>query len=378
MLGVGAAATTLAQATPRRPVRRALDVGTGCGVQALHLSRHAEAVVATDISDRALRMAATTAALNGLGWELRRGHLLAPVGAETFDLVVSNPPFVVGPGPGADGTGLDYRDSGLAGDEVSRRLLSGLPALLAEDGTAQLLANWELHADQAWDERLAGWIAGTGCDAWVWQREVVDPARYVTLWLRDAGLEADDPGYLAAYDQWLDWFEAAKVAGVGMGLVTLRRSGSAHPVVVCEDVPQAMQLPVGDHVEGWLSRARWLADHDDAAMAASRLIAASDLILSIRHTLGEDGWAPARTSLESAGGMRWQIEADALAGRVVAGCRGALPLGQILALLAASVGVPAHELSAAAMPVVRDLVGRGLLLPPGRRGAGNRRMRADG
>jgi len=63
VLGVGGASTTLAQATIRRPVGTALDLGTGCGVQALHLSTHAGRVTATDVCARALRFAATTAAL---------------------------------------------------------------------------------------------------------------------------------------------------------------------------------------------------------------------------------------------------------------------------------------------------------------------------
>ncbi len=79
-------------------MRHALDVGTGCGVQALHLSEHSAAVTATDLSDRALRMAATTAALNGRRWELLQGSLLEPVGQRRFDLIVSNPPFIVGSG----------------------------------------------------------------------------------------------------------------------------------------------------------------------------------------------------------------------------------------------------------------------------------------
>ena len=40
---------TLARAVIRSPVERALDIGTGCGIQALHLSQHAGSVVATDI-----------------------------------------------------------------------------------------------------------------------------------------------------------------------------------------------------------------------------------------------------------------------------------------------------------------------------------------
>ena len=66
MLGVSAASASLAQLTLRRPVGRALDLGTGCGVQSLHLARHADAVVATDLNPRALDLARITFALNGI------------------------------------------------------------------------------------------------------------------------------------------------------------------------------------------------------------------------------------------------------------------------------------------------------------------------
>ena len=41
VLGIGAASVTLARAVIRDPVDRALDIGTGSGMQALHLAGHA-------------------------------------------------------------------------------------------------------------------------------------------------------------------------------------------------------------------------------------------------------------------------------------------------------------------------------------------------
>ncbi len=71
VLGVGPASMTVAQWTPRRPVGRALDLGTGCGVQALHLASHAREVVATDLSQRALAFARFTTALADMDVDLR-------------------------------------------------------------------------------------------------------------------------------------------------------------------------------------------------------------------------------------------------------------------------------------------------------------------
>jgi hypothetical protein len=94
VLGVGGASLTLARWVPRDPVLSALDVGTGCGVQAFHLAQHSKSVVATDTSARCLAYAAFNAALNaeepgafgGRSLDLRRGDLLEPVRGEKFDL----------------------------------------------------------------------------------------------------------------------------------------------------------------------------------------------------------------------------------------------------------------------------------------------------
>src|SRR4051794_6352297 len=57
VLGISPASTSLAQLTIRDEVAASLDLGTGCGVQALHLAAHSEKVVATDVNPRAIWVA---------------------------------------------------------------------------------------------------------------------------------------------------------------------------------------------------------------------------------------------------------------------------------------------------------------------------------
>src|SRR5690625_7570497 len=57
ILGVGKASMTLAEITPRHRVNSALDIGTGCGIPALHLLSHDDHVTIPDISTRALAFA---------------------------------------------------------------------------------------------------------------------------------------------------------------------------------------------------------------------------------------------------------------------------------------------------------------------------------
>jgi methylase of polypeptide subunit release factors len=353
VLGIGNAATTLAGATIRRDVSTALDLGTGCGVQALQLSTHARSVTATDLSDRALRFAATTAALNGMEWELLAGDLVAPVAGRRFDLVVSNPPFVVGPGS----TRYTYRDSGRAGDAVCAELAAAAPDLLTEGGTCQFLANWLHVSGEDWHERVASWVAGTGCDAWIIQRELSDPVEYVNLWLRDAS-ETFDPARAQA---WLDWFDTNKIEAVGFGLVTIRRGGRQDPVVRVEELRQATEAPLGAQVEAWLHRQDWLAAHAGADLLAARYTRAPGLRLSQDASHDGADWAVDRQLLTLPDGLRWAEEVDPVALALVSGADGSVSMSDQLAVLASAFDTPL--LAAMAAPVVAHLVERGFLVP---------------
>jgi methylase of polypeptide subunit release factors len=351
VLGVGPASLTLAAATVREPVGTALDIGTGCGVQSLHLSQHAGAVTGTDVLPRALAMARLTARLNGLDWELVEGDLLAPVAGRRFDLIVSNPPFIVGPGDG----GFAYRDSGLAGDEVCRRLIRQAPDVLADGGRCQLLANWEHRRGEDWRDRLAGWLDGLGCDAWVWQREVADPAQYAALWLTDAG-EKGSPGYERRYDRWLDWFSATGVEAVGFGLVTLHKSGAEDPTVRIEEVTQPIEEPSGRQVAAWFDR---LAALRGADLATIRFDRAPGLELEQVATPGPEGWAVTGQRLRQPAGMRWSAAVDPAVAALVAGCDGTRTLGELAAVLEVAYGIQPGQVA----DMARGLADRGFLSP---------------
>jgi methylase of polypeptide subunit release factors len=352
VLGVGGASTTLASATIRHPVRTALDLGTGCGVQALHLSTYAQKVTGTDLSPRALGFAAVNALLNGVEWELLHGDLLSPVQGRRFDLVVSNPPFVVGPGLATH----TYRDSGRAGDGVCAELAAAAPSLLEEGGTLQFLANWVHIAGEDWEDRVAGWFAGTGLDLWAIQREVQDPLDYVRLWLADAS-EDHDPHRTA---QWLDWMDEQDITAVGFGLITARRGGHDNPFLVCEDLRQSVEQPLGDRVAEWFGRREWLRDND---LSKSRFRLADGLSLRQEAAMGHNGWEVGQQLLTMTNGLRWIEEVDPLILALVSGCDGTLTFRDQAELLATAHGGSADELERVLTGVVDHLVERGMLVP---------------
>lgn len=348
VLGVGAASLTLAAATPRDVVGSALDLGAGSGVQALLADDHASRVVATDRNRRATAYARLAGVLNDAPLEIRTGDLLEPVAGERFDLVVSNPPFVVGPGPR-----YTYRDSGLGGDEVCRRLVQGVPAHLADGGVAVLLANWVHLQGEDGDERVRSWFAGTGCDGWVVQRELAAPEDYVTAWLRDTdeGLRFD-----GLYDAWLDAFAEQRVEAVAFGIIAMRPGRER---VVLEEVDQPVAATWGEQV-----RARFAAlDLLGTDLREARLRLRDDVRLHSVARRSDEGWVANAQLLQQEAGLRWSGGVDVYGATLLAGCDGQHRLGELLAVLAGSVGLTDAEAAEQVLPVVERLVEQGFLVP---------------
>jgi methylase of polypeptide subunit release factors len=352
VLGVGGASTTLAELTIRRPVRRALDIGTGCGVQALHLSTHAGEVTATDRVPRALGLAATSFALSGVQVELVHGDLAAPVEGREYDLVVCNPPFVVGPA-----ARFDYRDAALPADEMSRLAVRAAAGVLAEGGVAQLLVNWLHVRGEDWRDRVATWVADLGSDAWLIERDRQAPADYVATWLDDAA----ESGELAG--DMLRWLASLEADAVGFGWVLLRRSEAPHRVAV-ETLTHPVDQPLGESLAAWLDVTSFLRRSTDADLLEMTFAVSPLARLDISSCPGESGWQERGRALRLDGGLRWTLPCDEATAALVAGCDGVTPLHRLADVLTLALEGAPDDVVAAVCTTVRGLLDRGVLLPP--------------
>jgi methylase of polypeptide subunit release factors len=226
--------------TVRRPVRRALDVGTGSGVHALLASRHAEHVIATDVNERALQYTQLNAALNGItNVEVRRGSLYEPVAGERFDLITSNAPYVVSPE-----SRWVYRDAGYEGDALSEHVVHAAAEHLADDGYATLLVSWIAEDEDEPDAHPLAWTEDSECDAWILPAWNADPLEHAATWNVD--LPGDDEEFGAVLDEWADYFEELGARWITEGAVLLhRRDAPEHTARVDEieadDVEQASE-----------------------------------------------------------------------------------------------------------------------------------------
>ncbi|MEO7132490.1 MAG: methyltransferase, partial [Dermatophilaceae bacterium] len=364
VLGIGGASTTLASWTIRRPVGRALDLGTGCGVQTLHLATHAESIVATDISDRALAYARFNAALAQLPLDLRIGDLLEPVAGERFSLIVSNPPYVITPRD--EGVPLyEYRDGGRAGDALVRSLVSEVGGLLEPGGVAQFLGNWEIPTGSTWRDVWAEWLAesrerGVGLDAWVVQRDTQDPAEYAELWARDGGSLPGSPEHQRMYAAWLRDFASRGVESIGFGIVTLQRPRDERPTwCSLDEASGPVAAPMGPTIDASLAARTWLAEHDEDDVLDIAWSCAPD-VTEERHSRpgAED---PTVILIRQGGGLRRVVRAGTLLAAYLGVADGELTARVALEAIASVLELDPAQVRAELLPQIRDLVADGLL-----------------
>lgn len=167
------------------PSTDVLDLGTGTGALALCAARLGARVTAVDVSRRAVLCARMNAALYGENITVRRGDLSAP--GESYDVVISNPPYV--PAPDARPSrhsGARAWDGGHDGRAVVDRVCASATLALRSRGTLLMV-----HSALCGAETTVRRLREAGMHATVTDRELVPfgPVLRSRLgWLRGQGL----------------------------------------------------------------------------------------------------------------------------------------------------------------------------------------------
>jgi len=357
VLGAVPASDTLARLTIRRPAATAFDLGTGCGVQALLLARHAAAVTAVDINPRAVAFAAFNAALNDFtNVRVREGSWFAPVEAERFDIIACNPPYVISPD-----TSFTYRDGGLTRDHVSRMVVRESARHLADGGFATVLCNW-IH-DGDWAGAIRPWVEGTGCDVLFLHYATLDPLSYAMRW--NIELRARDPkAFEATVRRWLEYFHREQVEHIAFGGVILRRrEGAASHWVRALKMSDGPTGTCSDQILRLFDAADFLESPaaQDLFRHAYTLVEGHTVNQTLGFRDGKYGVAPA--VFQCVPGLGLEAPVDARALEVLLECRADRTLGELVAATAADRGEPVEAVQGLVGGAVRELVERGFMIP---------------
>ncbi len=351
----------LARLTIRRHARKVFDFGTGCGIQAFLASRHSGEVWAADRNARAAAFVRFNAALNGIAnVRVIEGDGLAPAAAERFDLIAGNLPFVITPG-----RRYLYRDSGLPLDGFARQAVRDAAARLEEDGFCQYMCQWVHPAGADWEQRLAAWFDGLGCDALVLRQVSANPLGYAESWIRET--EATGPDAFARlFDEWAGYYEREGIEGISTGFIVMRRRAAARNWFRTGDVPSPVPEQYGEHLLRRFAAQDFLesASSDEALLQARvRISPGVRLVTECDWTGG--GWRIAAAELRQPKVERSTANVDGQSLQLLAYCDGARALREVFTEAAARLNLPAERLAAAGLPGIRQLIEFGFLLPVG-------------
>jgi Methyltransferase small domain len=363
--GIQAPSVMLAKLAVRVRARTALDLGTGCGIQALLAAKHCDRVLATDVNERALEFAEFNAHLNGVrGIEVRRGDGFDAAGDERFDLIVSNPPYVISPD-----VAFLYRDNPLPSDELCRRLVEATPAFMSEGGFAHLLVSWVSSRDD-WAEPLRAWVAGRGCDAWLLHYKTEDPLTHSANWLAPLA-EDDGERFEEELDRWLTHLRRLDIGAIEYGAVVLRRRSAKRNWIHTDVLPLERLEPASDHTLRVFAAHDYLHDlRDDEALLDARLALVERHRLEQALRCDEGGFLVETQTLALEDGLAFRAEIDRYTASLLPHLDGETTVRDVLARVASQLGLEEGDRERfvpAALPIVRRLLALGFLQPRGRR-----------
>lgn len=358
VMGIGTSSLAPTNATPRRHYRRALDVGCGGGFQTFQLATHCDAVVGLDINPRALELARFASRLNRVSnIDFRLSNFFSAVEGEKFDLIVSNPPFVISPE-----SEFHYRDGGLGADRVAETVIRNVSDYLEEGGIAVVICEWAFLKGAQPVERLQQWIAGNGCDVWVSTSKQTDLFTYAMSWLRSYQAHLSPEEYAQTFERWIDYYDKIGMVGVETGLIAMRKrdgqnwfyADEAPPVIRGRWGETLIQL-LDIHLLLNTSTVDELLDQPFQLSSAARM----------RHVYSQNGnrWASSEAEILLEEPLPYSGRIDQYTAGLCARCDGTLPLRQLVKEMGEVVGVSFPEIVEAAMPILQGLIQRGYLIP---------------
>jgi hypothetical protein len=358
VMGVSLSSQVLAGMTVRRQSAATLDLGFGSGIQAILASPHSGRVVGVDCNPRAVAVARFNAALNGIAnVDFREGDMFGPVHGETFDLIVSNPPFIISPE-----NRHFFLNSGLEGDEICRRIVKEAPQFLNEGGYCILNANWAMIEGEDWRGRLANWFEGTRCHGLVFNQDTRDLGEYAAGLIEVGSNEEAE--YLRSFDEWMGYYAKLRITGIGQGVIVMRRDTSRANWFAVESAPASIAYPSGDDVARLVELRTFLHSlPSERDLLDAHLKLAPNVKLDQVCEAAGGTWRAISGRVRRVGGLEYTGALDGPSAKALARWDGARPLNECLRELAAALNQDFNAFVPAALPIIRRLVEQGFLLP---------------
>ncbi|MCX6622696.1 MAG: methyltransferase, partial [Acidobacteria bacterium] len=274
------------------PCEHFLDLCSGTGAAALYAARDfAGHAYAYDITERSTVFAGFNARLNELpNVTVAQGDVYAPAGDQVFDRIVAHPPYV----PVLRHKWI-YHSGGPDGEQITRKVVEGLPKHLAPGGTFICLAAGTDRSTGPLEARLREWLgdAKDEFDITVVVRNQMEPPVFAIRQVLFGFANLED------LREWKKVFHELQVNFVIYGPIIIQRRATPRPVFTVRRKAGTRSTP---HEVYWTQRWETMVAEGNlsARLLPSTLKAMPGIQLRIEHELdGEQDWDARRYLMTS-------------------------------------------------------------------------------
>jgi methylase of polypeptide subunit release factors len=337
---------------PSTPCERFLELCAGTGIAALLASRYALRTWAADITERATRFARFNAALNGIvNCTPVQGDLYQPLQGECFDRIVAHPPYM----PSLEQKYI-FRDGGEDGEQITRRIIAGLPEHLSPGGrfycTCMLSDRKGARAETRIREMLG--IDQRDFDVALVTLQTYQPTEYYLRLAMEGRATLEE---LAPRQEIFKRLEVEHL--VYCSMVVQRRSESREVFTARRQVGAGVGLPETEWLLQWEAAAAQPATVQ--GLIEARPIASSRARLRLAHALQSGTWVADECTLATASPFAVEARCPPWTGTLVGRCDGRKTTRDHLQFLKESGAVPADAPESEFVKLVRALIAGGFL-----------------
>lgn len=330
-----------------------LELCAGTGIAALAASRYARQAWAADITDRSTQFARFNAMLNDLdNVTAVQGDLYVPLSGRTFDRIVAHPPYVA-----TFEQRFIYRDGGQDGEQITRRILEGLPDHLRPGGRFYCTCVATDRKGAPLEQRIRHMLGShqSEFDVLVVTMQTYHPTEY------HCRLAAGDRTTFAEAERWHRFYRQLEVEGMAYSWIVVQRHDATRPAFT---VRRKRGARTGNQQVEWLLQWESMAA---APEMPQRLLDAHPRIspharLRAVHRVENGDWVPETCVVSTEEPFPLSAECGIDVAAFLARCDGTRTAREHLGVLRTS-GVVSPEMSDDDFAgLVRSFVSGGLLL----------------
>ncbi len=289
------------QHLPEQPRGVFLDLCGGTGVGALLAAkRGSDQAWSGDISVRSTRFAEFNRQLNGIGNAAAvTSDLYGSFENVRFDVIAAHPPYV----PTMEPRWIFF-SGGRDGEEITRRIVEGLPDHLRDGGRFIALTMGSDRAERPLEHRIREWLgaAEKDFDVALLVRKELDPEDFALRANRETLRTREES------ERWNKLFRDLKVVSLVYGFICIqRRSGARRTFTVRRQAPPSPLRSPWEWLLRWESEA--CGDAVAPIMLNSSLHASHQAEFVVTHHLEGDSWNPSSCKLQ----IRYPFDMECLA-----------------------------------------------------------------